>query len=257
MTTHVTVAQRYAAARAGGTPLIGGHRGNSAEFPENTIEAFESAVRLGCDMIECDVHLTVDGELIVIHDHTLDRTTDGHGLVATRTLTELRAFDAGGGRRLPTLEEVAEVARDRVGLCVETKQIPVPYEGLEEKLLHELRRLDMVDQTCVISFSHPSIRRLKELEPNLQVGAIGAARVIRPTDVLEAALADIWAAQWAAIDPDLVAEVHRAGKAVGVWTVDDAAGAMWCAQCKPDSVFTNRPREILPLLRPDRVSPCD
>ena len=252
MSTHVTVAERYAAARAGGTPLVGGHRGNSGELPENTLSAYESAIELGCDMIECDVHLTLDGELIVIHDHTLDRTTDGHGLVATRTFAELRALDAGGGQQLPTLEEVCDVVRGRAGLCIETKQLPLPYDGLEEKLLHELRRLDMVDQTCVISFSHPSIRRLKELEPNLQVGAIVAARPIRATDVLEAALADIWAPQWAAIDSDLVDEVHRAGKVVGAWTVDDRAAAMWCLQCKPDSVFTNRPREIIPLLRPDQ-----
>ena len=252
MTTHVTVAERYASARAGGAPLIGGHRGNSAEHPENTVAAYESAIQLGCDMIECDVHLTVDGELIVIHDHTLDRTTNGHGLVATHTFQELRELNAGDGQRLPTLEEVCEIARGRVGLCIETKQTPVPYPGLEEKVVHELRRLDMVDQTCAISFSHPSVRRLKELEPNLQVGTIAAARPIRATDALHAALADIWAAQWAAIDTELVEEVHRAGKVVGVWTVDDLTAAMWCIQCKPDSVFTNRPREILPLLRGER-----
>jgi glycerophosphoryl diester phosphodiesterase len=250
MPTHVTVAQRYAAARAGGTPIIGGHRGNPADLPENTIAAFESAIEVGCDMIECDVHLTLDGKLIVIHDHTLDRTTNGHGLVATHTFGELRELDAGNGQQMPTLEEVCEVARGRVGLCIETKQMPMPYLGLEEKLVHELRRLDMVDQTCAISFSHPSVRRLKELEPNLQVGAIAAARPIRPTDALTAALADIWAPQWAAIDEELVDEIHSAGKVVGVWTVDDMAAAAWCVQCKPDSVFTNRPRQMIPLLRP-------
>lgn len=250
MTTHLTVAERYAAARACGHPLIGGHRGNPAEFPENTLPSYESAIQLGCDLIECDVHLSLDGELIVIHDHALDRTTDGHGLVAAHTFDELRALDAGDGQRLPTLEEVCAVTRERVGLCVETKQTPLHYAGLEEKLIHELRRLDMVDQTCAISFSHPSIRRLKELEPNLQVGALAAARPVRPTDVMEAALADIWAAQWAAIDPELVEDVHRANRVVGVWTVDDLAGAAWCIQCRPDSVFTNRPRDILPLLRP-------
>lgn len=250
MSTHLTIAERYAAATASGVPLIGGHQGNAAEFPGNTVAAYESAVQLGCDMIECDVHLSSDGQLIVIHDHTVDRTTDGHGLVANHTFAELRALDAGDGQRLPTLEEVCEVARGRVGLCIETKQTPLPYAGLEEKVIHELRRLDMVDQSCAISFSHPSIRRLKELEPNLQVGAIAAARPIRPVEIADAALADIWAAQWAAIDPELVAELHQAGKVVGVWTVDDLAGAMWCKHCLPDSVFTNRPREMLALLRP-------
>ena len=167
----LTIQERFARARAQGASLVGGHRGNSGELPE-----YESAVELGVDMIECDVHLTSDGELIVIHDHTLDRTTNASGLVGQRTLAELRSLDAGDGERLPLLEEVCSVARHRVGLCVETKQTPVPYPGLEEKLVAELRRLDMVEQTCVISFRHGSALCAKELEPRLQVGVITGAR---------------------------------------------------------------------------------
>ena len=88
MSPHLSVTDRYRSARESGIPLIGGHRGNPAEHPENTLAAFRSAIELGVDMIECDVHLSADGELVVIHDHTLDRTTDGTGLVAQRTLAE-------------------------------------------------------------------------------------------------------------------------------------------------------------------------
>jgi glycerophosphoryl diester phosphodiesterase len=245
----LTMRQRFERARAEGVPLVGGHRGNSAELPENTLPAYESAVELGVDVIECDVHLTADGELIVIHDHTLNRTTDATGFVGQRTLAELRALDAGGGERLPLLEEVCAVARDRVGLCVETKQMPVPYPGLEEKLVAELRRLDMVAQTCVISFRHGSALCVKELEPGLQVGVITGALPVDPVHVLTSARADIYAPHWAAMDPELVGVVHEAGGVVGCWTVDDETSAAWCRACMPDSVFTNRPREILPLLR--------
>lgn len=245
----LSMAQRFARARAEGVPLVGGHRGNSAELPENTLPAYESAVELGVDLIECDVHLTADGELIVIHDHTLPRTTGQAGFVGQRTLAELRSLDAGGGERLPLLEEVCAVARDRVGLCVETKQMPVPYPGLEEKLVAELRRLDMVAQTSVISFRHSSALRVKELEPRLQVGVITGARPVDPVSVLASARADIYAPHWAAMDPELVAAVHDAGGVVGCWTVDDETSAAWCRACAPDSVFTNRPREVLPWIR--------
>ncbi|MBO0688137.1 MAG: hypothetical protein J2P40_01000 [Candidatus Dormibacteraeota bacterium] len=245
----LSMQQRYARARADGVPLVGGHRGNSAELPENTLPAYESAVALGVDLIECDVHLTADGELIVIHDHTLHRTTGESGFVWQRTLAELRSLDAGGGERLPLLEEVCAVARDRVGLCVETKQMPVPYPGLEEKLVAELRRLDMVAQSCVISFRHGSARRVKELEPRLQVGVITGALPIDPVQVLTSARADIYAPHWAAMDPELVAALHEAGAVVGCWTVDDETSAAWCRACAPDSLFTNRPREVMPWVR--------
>jgi glycerophosphoryl diester phosphodiesterase len=239
----------YGHARESGATLVGGHRGNPAEFPENTLASFRSAIDLGVDMIECDVHLSADGELVVIHDHTLDRTTDGAGLVVQRTLAELRRLDAGGGERLPTLAEVCALARDRVGLAIEVKQIPIPYPGLEEKLVGLLRELEMTGQSVVLSFDHRAIRRLKELDPELTAGILEGARPIDPAGLLRASGADIYAPHYGAMDPDLVGEVHAAGGAVGVWTVDDAAAVAWCRACRPDSAFTNRPREILPAFR--------
>ena len=158
----------YRRARDTGTPLVGGHRGNPAEYPENTLSSFRSAIELGVDMIECDVHMSSDGELLVIHDHTLERTTNGTGLVFQHTAAELRDLDAGHGERLPLLREVG---------------------------------------------------------------------------------ADIYAQHYGAMDPELVVDIHAAGGLVGVWTVDDEAAVAWCRTCHPDSVFTNRPRDLLPLLR--------
>jgi glycerophosphoryl diester phosphodiesterase len=244
------VADRYRQARETGVPLVGGHRGNPADHPENTLASFRSAIELGVDMIECDVHLSSDGHLVVIHDHTLDRTTNGSGLVAQHTLAELRALDAGAGERLPVLAEVCELARDRVGLCVEIKQIPIPYPGLEERLVACLGELGMTEQTTVISFHHGAVKRLKELEPRIAIGVIEGARPIDPVGMMRSAGADIYSPHYGAMDPELVEEVHAAGGVVGVWTVDDAAAVAWCQACRPDSVFTNRPREILPALRP-------
>jgi len=229
---------------------VGGHRGNPAEHPENTLASFRSAIELGVDIIECDVHMSSDGELVVIHDHTLERTTDGHGLVRDHTAAELRALDAGGGQRLPLLRELCALASERnVGLAIELKQIPIPYPGIEEKVLDLLRETNTLELAAVISFQHLSIQRLKRLEPRVQAGLLEGARPIDPLRMMREADADLYAPHYGAMDPDLVEEMHAAGKAVGVWTVDDAAGVLWCRICKPDSVFTNRPREIAPLLR--------
>ena len=227
MAPRATLAQRYARAQASRRPLVGGHRGNPAEHPENTLASFRSAIEAGVDIIECDVHMSADGELVVIHDHTLERTTDGTGMV--RDLSYAEEHD--------------------VGLAVELKQIPIPYPGIEEKVIELMTELGALDLCAVISFQHRSVQRLKQLEPRLQVGLLEGARPIDPVRMLTEAGADLYSPHYGAMDPELVEEIHAAGKAVGVWTVDDAAGVMWCRICKPDSVFTNRPREIGPLLK--------
>ena len=239
----------YHRARDTGTPLVGGHRGNPAEQPENTMASFSSAVELGVDLIECDVHMSLDGELVVIHDHTLERTTSGTGLVFQHTAAELRRLDAGNGEQVPFLREVVELAKDRVGLCIEIKQIPLRYPGLEEALVRLLRDLEMIDQVAVISFHHAAVRALKELEPGLSVGILEGARPIDPVGMMRGALADIYSPHYGAMDPELVTDLHAAGGLVGVWTVDDEAAVAWCEACHPDSIFTNRPRELLPLLK--------
>ena len=250
MTPPASLKERYAAARRSGVPLVGGHRGNPAAHPENTLASFRSAIELGVDMIECDVHMSADGHMVVIHDHTLDRTTDGTGMVRDLTWEELQRLDAGGGERLPSLEQVIAVAREgRVGLAIEVKQIPLPYPGLEERLVAALREAGMVDQAVVISFYHPSCRRLKELEPALQVGLLDAARPIDPVGLLRGAGGDVWCPHYGAMDPALVEEIHAAGGAVGAWTVNDEPAVLWCRLCRPDSVFSDDPAMVLPRLR--------
>jgi glycerophosphoryl diester phosphodiesterase len=245
-----TIAQRYRWAQESGTPLIGGHRGNPAEHPENTLASFRSAIELGVDMIECDVHMSADGEVVVIHDHTLERTTNGTGMVRDHTYDELRRLDAGGGEHVPLLREFLELGNQwNVGLAIELKQIPIPYPGIEAKVVDLVREMKVLDLSAVISFQHRSVQTLKDLEPRLHAGILEGARPISPLRLMEESRADLYAPHYGAMDPELVAEMHAAGKAVGVWTVDDAAGVMWCRICKPDSVFTNRPREIGPLLK--------
>jgi glycerophosphoryl diester phosphodiesterase len=244
-----SIRARYENAHDDGRPLLGGHRGNPAHHPENTMRSFKSAIEAGCDLIECDVHLSSDGRLVVIHDHTLERTTNGAGLVRDHTAAELRKLDAGEGEHIPLLQEVIELAIGKVGLVVEIKQLPIVYPGLEEKLVNMLRQLGALQECAVISFHHPSIRKLRELAPGLQLGILEGARPIDPARMLREAGADVFSPHWGAMDRELVDQVHAAGGAVGVWTVDDDPAIAWCRYCRPDSIFTNRPEEVGQALR--------
>ena len=248
MITH-SIQARYEAAHDDGRPLLGGHRGNPAQHPENTLRSFRSAIEAGCDLIECDVHLSSDGRLVVIHDHTLDRTTNGTGLIRDHTAAELRRLDAGDGERIPLLQEVIELALGQVGLVIEIKQVPFQYPGLEDKLLAMLRQLGAIQECAVVSFHHPSIRQLREMEPRLQLGILEGARPMQPGRMLREAGADVYSPHWGAMDPDVIKEVHAAGGAVGVWPVDDEVAVAWCKYCKPDSIFSNRPKEVGAALR--------
>lgn len=246
MTKPPTLAQRYEAAIETGRPLVGGHRGNPDEFPENTLASFRSAVELGVDLIECDVHMSSDGRLVVIHDHSLERTTNGSGLVMQHEWDDLRRLDAGRGERLPLLDEVIEIARSAgCGLAIEIKQLPFQYPGMERRVVDELRAADFIEHTCVISFFHPALPLLKSIEPRLQVGLLEGARPINATALMEEARADIYSPHFGALDGAQVDELHAAGRVVGVWTVDDEAGLAWCRVCRPDSIFSNRPRWLL------------
>ena len=213
------------------------------------MRSFRSAIAAGCDLIECDVHLASDGRLVVIHDHTLERTTNGKGLVRDHTAAELRKLDAGDGEKIPLLQEVVELAIGKVGLVIEIKQVPALYPGLEEKLLNMLRQLGAVAECAVVSFNHAAIHGLRKLEPRLQLGILEGARPMHPATLLREAGADVYSPHWGATDPEVVKEVHDAGGAVGVWPVDDDMAVAWCKYCKPDSIFTNRPVEVGQALR--------
>src|ERR1700736_6248638 len=135
-------AESLAAKLRSGRMLLGGHRGNAGECPENTVVSFRSAIELGVDVIELDVHRSEDGGLPVIHDHLLDRTTDGSGLVRDHTMAELKRFDAGSwkderfaGEGSSSLEEVLALANGRVGVAIEIKNLPLPYPGIEDAIV--------------------------------------------------------------------------------------------------------------------------
>jgi glycerophosphoryl diester phosphodiesterase len=225
--------------------LLGGHRGNPAEHPENTLASFASAIEIGVEVIECDVHLTRDGRLAVIHDHTLERTTNGRGPVGALTMAELQELDAGGGQRIPELAEVLGLAHGKVGVAIEVKSLPVKYPGIEEKLVNVLRDSGMARDSAVISFDHRVVRRVRELSQDVVGGVLVAGRPLLLQELLRWADAEVYSPHWSFVDSETVAEVHRAGAVIGVWTVDDKETLERCRVLGVDAVYTNRPRRLL------------
>jgi glycerophosphoryl diester phosphodiesterase len=236
--------------RQPGRVWVVGHRGAMGHCPENTLASFERGVELGADWIELDVHLSRDGELIVIHDETLERTTNGHGPVRDHTLSELRELDAGDGQRVPTLPEVLDWARPRgVVMDVEIKNAPIYYAGIEQAVVNAIQRAGMADQVIVISFDHAAVKRVKQLEPRIATGVLYACR---PTDggigLARAAQADAVLPHWAYVTAEDVQAAHAAGLAVAPWATSDPAILRKLIGDGVDAIGTNHPDVLRGLL---------
>ncbi len=181
------------------------------------MRSFEAARRLGVDMVEFDVHLTADGRCVVIHDESVDRTTDGHGAVGEKTFAELRELDAGDGQRIPSLEELLEWARDvDMPLSVELKHPNVctrrPYVGLEEAVIGLLARFDLLDRSLVHSYHHAAVRRVKALRPDVTTAiSCDYADFVDVAAVASSVGADGIHLEWRSLSSEAVEQAHAAG----------------------------------------------
>lgn len=228
------------------------HRGASAYAPENTMAAFEMALEMGADGIELDVQMSRNGHLVVIHDPTLERTTDGSGLVAQYTLAELRRVDAGAwfderfrGQRIPTLAEVFELVRGKALLNVELKVMPVRYPGIEEALVKLVEDTGFpVEDLIISSFEHLSLLRVQSLEPRLAIAALFSHY---PTSFASLP-GTIMHPQWPVVDEEFMAKARAEGRTVNVWTADDPRAWERLAALGVDGIITNTPDKLIQWL---------
>lgn len=224
------------------------HRGASAYAPENTIAAFDKAVEQGADAIELDLHLSRDGELVVIHDDTLDRTTDGSGPVHEQSLEELRRLDAGrwfgevfAGQRIPRLDEVLDRFAGKVQLALEIKAGSSVFPGIEEKVISALRECAAIDQTAVASFDHYALRRLKEIEPAIRTAALLVGRPVSLSALAGPAKADGLALEASFVTKTEVEACRASGLQLVVWVVNDPAQMRHFIKLGVDGIITDRP----------------
>lgn len=178
---------------------IYGHRGVKGEYPENTMLGFKKALELGVDGLEIDVHLTKDGELVIIHDELLERTTTGEGWVKDATLSEIKAYSVGAKfetfpkyerswdlEKVPTLSELLDLLKPtNVELNIELKTYKCLYPGIEEKVLELVKAYGMEDRIIYSSFHLPTMRRLQKLDPTAKVAWLLAQPISNPGDYLK------------------------------------------------------------------------
>lgn len=220
-----------------------GHRGAAGIAPENTLLGFRTAIELGVDFVECDVHLSRDGHLVVIHDDTLDRTTDGRGPVGDKTLAELQALDAGRGERIPQLRDVLETVRGRVRLLLELKG-----KGVEQAALQAVRDAGMLEAVTFTSFDLGRIAGLKALEPRADIGAIFSNPGPDAAQQAKRVGASGAGVQFRRLTPDLVEQFHAQGLNVRGWNPDTVADMRSTIATGVDGVSSNRPDLLLELL---------
>lgn len=233
------------------------HRGFSAAAPENTLAAFRKALEMKADAIECDVHLSKDGHMMVIHDPTVDRTTNGTGEVGGMTLAELKALDAGSwfgpeftGEKIPTLEEVLDLVKGRTTLIVEIKK-----QGQEDAAVAAITERGMSESTLVASFHERVGLRMAALNPAIPFvfalycdQKLDEDEAVHLADDAAAVNASIFAVNYRAITPALVRATHAANLKLFAWTVDDPNEMRRMAEMGADMIASNRVDLLLQVL---------
>ncbi|MFL7793358.1 MAG: glycerophosphodiester phosphodiesterase [Anaerolineae bacterium] len=227
-------------------PYSVSHRGAGGLAPENTLAAVSEAITRGASFIEVDVQRSVDGTLVVIHDDTVDRTTDGTGKVGLLTFDEISSLDAGSyfsaefsREPIPTLDAILELVVERQATLVLEAKTPKLYPGIERQIAEALQRADAYDQIIVISFDHEWLEHFHQLVPQVPLGKL-SMWMGRSKPLPMTMLVDVY---WLSViaDPTLISRAHAQGYQVVVWTVNATWAMKLLLWLGVDGVTTDRP----------------
>lgn len=221
-----------------------GHRGAAKLVPENTLPSFEKAIELGCDATECDVRLTADGHLVICHDETVDRTTNGTGKVAELTLAQIRELDAGDGAVMPTLPELLDTIRGRIRLLCELKG-----EGTPAPAVAAVRAAGMVQEVTFTSFVIDRLAEVRALGEELRIAGI----LTHPDWVILDRLASLRAVaadvHFRNLTREFVIAVWGRGMRCRGWNPDTTEDVRFTLALGVNSISSNRPDRALRVLR--------
>ena len=235
------------------------HRGFSSAAPENTIAAVRAAIEIGADMVEIDVTLTADGHIIVIHDETLDRTTNGGGLVSDFSLTALQQLDAGSwfaprfaGERIPTLDTVLDEVEGRILLNVEIKSESVD-RGAVPKVASSIRKRGMIEQVVVSSFSPTALEQMHSEAPEIRTAVLYNTKFHQGLDAVEI-VTDLGAAVFNIKRQRLTKKMMRRCREhdvpVGIYTVNKPRRMRRLVKKGVNAIFTDHPDRLFDVLNP-------
>lgn len=231
------------------------HRGYSSRYPENTMLAFQKAVESGADGVELDVHLTRDGEVVVIHDERVERTTDGMGYVKDYSLAELRRLNAAyrwrtAPQRIPTLEEYLElIAPTGMRSNIELKTGLFDYEGIEEKVWSLIARFGLESRVILSSFHAQTLLRVKALAPEAPCGLLNQDKLLCPGQATQDLGFQAYHPLYLRLRPRVIRELKAHNLEINVYTADGHGPLTYLFAWDVHSVITNHPRRALTLRR--------
>jgi glycerophosphoryl diester phosphodiesterase len=241
--------------------LIVAHRGSSGVAPENTLAAFRQAVDDGADMIELDVRMTKDFELVVLHDRTVQRTTDGRGNIWSMTHAELRDLDAGSWfnkkfaeERIPTLRQVFDILPPSIQINIEAKTDGKRrrLSAFEKSLVLLILETESQQRVLVSSFDHGFLRRLHQLDPDIQLGALYVPvrdLTKRPSSIARRVGATAFTCSIAKINKRLAGDAHANNITLGCYRVNTATQLEKALKFGVKMIITDHPKQIRKLLK--------
>jgi glycerophosphoryl diester phosphodiesterase len=248
-------------------PLVFAHRGASNLAPQNTLPAFEAAIRSGADGVELDVQYSSDGRLVVIHDLTLEALTNGTGRVTAHTLRELRALDAGfrfgpeyAGTRIPLLDEVLDLLRGKLLINAELKVPDTSSTGMGADVVAAVRARDMADQVVISSFNPFALRRAKQAGPEIECALLVAHDLpawMRWDVTRRYSRADGIHPEATMVDAAYIAWAAKAHMPVRVWPVGDEAEMRRLIALGVDAVITDVPELMIELAKSSPAVPSN
>lgn len=232
------------------------HRGGRMWAPENTMAAFRKSLELGVDGIELDVQRCASGELVVIHDEDLERTTNGVGLVGDINYDEIHRLSAGQwfdreftDEKVPLLSEVFDLIGGRLTINVEIKNSPVAYPGIEEELLELLESYGHKDKIIVSSFDHFVLQRMHELDPTILLALLVDAVLVDMPQYAARFGAKYFHPCFSSCREEVIAEAHQAGMLVNAWTVNKRREWSMALKMGMDGLVTDDPEGLMVYLR--------
>lgn len=232
------------------------HRGASGYYPENTISSFEGAIKQNADGIELDVHLSKDGYLIVCHDETLNRTTNGKGFIKQYDLYELKQLDAGSwydkkfkGEKIPLLEEVIDLIKGtKMELNIELKAGSIFYPVIEEKVLKMVDKYGIKKQVIISSFDHYSLVKIKDLDKDIKTGILYMEALYKPLDYVKTTKANALHPNYITLTKDIVDEAKAIGIDVNPYTINNEEHVRMIKPMNVNAIITNYPDKVKAIL---------
>jgi glycerophosphoryl diester phosphodiesterase len=227
------------------------HRGGRKWGPENTMAAFRKAVEYGCDGIELDIHKCKSGELVVIHDADVSRTTNGTGAVPDLTYDELLKFSAGSrfshaytNERIPLLSDVLKLVDGRLVLNIELKNWPKAYPGIDDDLIAMLSQYKYPDKIIISSFDHEMLSSIHSKAPQYKLAVLDSAILEKPKDYCNSVGAQYWHPDFHTLRGDVVQRAKASGVTVNVWTVNDPREWVQAVNWGVDGICTDDPEGL-------------